>query len=217
MRAAYRPNKLVICGFSAGAHLCGSLAVHYNKMDEANNNSNRPDACILSYPVITSGVNGHQDSFKTLLGSDIYEQDDKQKLAYFSIENHVSQNTPPCFLWHTITDRTVSAENSMIFIQKLLEAGVKCCLHLFSSGDHGMSVASNKWANGEFGEPYCLEQTFNIIEAIKNDSFGFEPEMKAQILKGLEVFDDNTEFKEVANSEVNQWLNLANTWLQSIK
>lgn len=51
-------KKLVLCGFSAGAHLCGSLCVHYGDVDDQGTYedvSNRPDAAILSYPVITSG------------------------------------------------------------------------------------------------------------------------------------------------------------------
>lgn len=53
------PHQLVICGFSAGAHLCGSICVHYADVEDENETykeiSNRPDAAILSYPVITSG------------------------------------------------------------------------------------------------------------------------------------------------------------------
>lgn len=217
LRMMYKPIKLVVCGFSAGAHLCGSLAVHYKDVDEVGNDSNRPDACILSYPVITTGENGHQDSFKTLLGSDVYEQDRSQDLEYFSIENHVSSSTPPCFVWHTIPDQTVPVENSIIFAQKLIEAKVNCSLHLFSSSDHGMSVANSKWSEGHFGEPYCMEQTFKTIDAVKNDLFGFDSELKTQILKGLEVFEQDEKFNGIANEEIAQWPDLANTWLENLE
>ena len=52
-------DQVVCCGFSAGAHLTGSLAVHYQDQELAKELyaeiSNRPDAVILCYPVITSG------------------------------------------------------------------------------------------------------------------------------------------------------------------
>ena len=48
-------KKLVIMGFSAGSHVCGSLAVHFDDVIENNPEyadiSNRPDGVILSYPV----------------------------------------------------------------------------------------------------------------------------------------------------------------------
>ena len=66
------PDKLVICGFSAGGHVCGSLCVHYSDIvdpdPEINAFSNRPDAAILSYPVLTSGKYTHIYSMQALLG-----------------------------------------------------------------------------------------------------------------------------------------------------
>ena len=62
-----RPDRIAVCGFSAGAHLCGSLCVHNKDVEDPKeayqNISNRPDAVILSYPVITSGKYAHRDSF----------------------------------------------------------------------------------------------------------------------------------------------------------
>lgn len=81
------PQKVAVCGFSAGGHLCGSLCVHYTDVvDESNalrNISNRPDAAILSYPVITSGKFAHRPSFVALLGVDATEQE----LKYFYNKN----------------------------------------------------------------------------------------------------------------------------------
>ena len=52
-------RRLFICGFSAGAHVCGSLAVHFDDIKDPDMSldevSNRPDGVILSYPVITTG------------------------------------------------------------------------------------------------------------------------------------------------------------------
>ena len=69
------PDRLVICGFSAGGHLCASVCVHFADIsDEVYEGiSNRPDAAILSYPVITSGDKAHQGSIQALLGADATE------------------------------------------------------------------------------------------------------------------------------------------------
>ena len=79
------PDKLVICGFSAGAHVCGSLGVHFEDVEDPdpvlNSVSNRPDAMILSYPVITSGEYTHIYSMWALLGKD----GPKEDYDYFSL------------------------------------------------------------------------------------------------------------------------------------
>ena len=102
------PAKVAICGFSAGGHLSASLAVHHMDLPDANpayqNISNRPDAAILSYPVITSGEKAHRGSFDALLGKDGTEEE----LHYASLETQVTDETSPCFLWHTATDSSLS-------------------------------------------------------------------------------------------------------------
>ena len=64
-------NRIVCCGFSADAHLAGSLAVHYQepelKEEACPEVSNCPDAVLLCYPVVTSGEKAHRDSFALLL------------------------------------------------------------------------------------------------------------------------------------------------------
>ncbi len=61
-----RADQIAICGFSAGGHLCASLCVHGKDVTDPDENyqsvSNRPDAVILAYPVISSGKYGHRDS-----------------------------------------------------------------------------------------------------------------------------------------------------------
>ena len=68
-------KKIVVCGFSAGAHLAASIGVFWNRefLSELTGFSAeqmRPDRLILSYPVITSGEYAHMGSFENLLGSE---------------------------------------------------------------------------------------------------------------------------------------------------
>src|SRR5699024_6037393 len=106
------PEKIALCGFSAGGHLCASLCVHFGDITDPAPRyqavSDRPDAAILSYPVITSGEYAHRDSMTALLGSEPTEEE----LEYMSLEKHVTADATPCFLWQTVTDATVPVENS---------------------------------------------------------------------------------------------------------
>lgn len=213
------PNQVAVCGFSAGGHLCGSVTVHYDDIAEENElyqrYSNRPDATILSYPVITFGEKAHKDSFKALLGADA----SPEELAYMSLEKHVKETTPPVFLWHTVTDEAVPVENSYLFAESCREKGVAYEQHIFTRGDHGLSLANHEWASGKFGGFYTLQQNMNIIEEGKKGKLQvpvelikmFEPFLKTG--ENVNPFNQN---ENKADEAVAMWPILADLWLRKI-
>lgn len=135
------PHKLAVCGFSAGGHLAASLGVHYDKPylkgnGETDNISNRPDALILCYPVITSGEYAHRGSFENLLGMNPSDE----MLEEMSLEKQVTSNTPPSFLWHTAEDKGVPVENSLLFASALSANGILFEMHIYPQGAHGLGL-----------------------------------------------------------------------------
>lgn len=135
------PEKISISGFSAGGHLAGSLACFWNEkfiadtLETASENL-RPNAAVLSYPVITGGEKAHRGSFDNLCGSD------KALVQKMSLETAVTKNTPPTFLWHTATDGCVPVENSLLMASALRENGIPFELHIFAEGSHGLSTCT---------------------------------------------------------------------------
>ena len=134
---------VAVCGFSAGGHLAGSLGVHWRNLDrelslnsEATGPSCRPDALILSYPVISMKDHYHQGSMENLTGGDSALRD------YFSLEYQAGPDTPPSFLWHTAEDRDVPVENTLKFFSALRAAGRTAEMHIFPKGEHGLSLAT---------------------------------------------------------------------------
>lgn len=107
--------------------------------------SAKPNAVILSYPVITSGDCAHRGSFTALLGADASEEE----LEYMSLEKQVTEDMPPCFLWQTAIDELVPVQNSFLFAQALQEKKIPYAFHVFSKGKHGLSLADEAWANEE--------------------------------------------------------------------
>jgi acetyl esterase/lipase len=136
------PNRIVILGFSAGGHLAGTAAVHFDfgkeDGDEIDKVSCRPDMSILCYPVITTGKHTHQGSVDNLLG----ENPSQELLDYMSIEKQVKENTPPMFLWHTAEDATVPMENSLLLAAALKEKNIDFELHIFPKGRHGLGLSN---------------------------------------------------------------------------
>ena len=131
------PERIAVCGFSAGGHLAASLGVHWGSEKLPYGRACRPDAMILSYPVITSDpAYFHGGSIENLCG------DDEDLRAFFSLEKQVTKETVPAYLWHTVTDESVPVENSMLFISALQKNGVPFECHLFAAGEHGMSICT---------------------------------------------------------------------------
>ena len=185
------PDKLCVCGFSAAAHVCGSVCDYWDEIEESDPEykdiSCRPDAAILSYPVITSGEYAHKDSFKFLLGGDIYDRTDdeaKALLDKYSLEKHVKPTNPPCFIWQTEADNLVPVKNSYLYAEACKNAGVKYEHITFPEGFHGLSIPNRDWAQGNHGEPYTAEQSFALVNAMKRGELE-APEEGAESLLGF--------------------------------
>ncbi len=218
-------NKLIINGGSAGAHVCGSLAVHFDDVPDANPKykdiSCRPDGVILNYPVITTGEFTHIYSVWALVGQNASQEE----LDYFSLEKNVKPDTPPCFIWQTATDDLVPVENSYLFARALKEKGVPFAHYVFPTGFHGLSVATEDFFKGNFGEPYTMEQVDRAVKAVKegkgvNVSGQRRKELEAQFAEDAPKPPTPPEtpaemaakFRDVA-----MWPDLAMVWMSSLR
>lgn len=134
-------EKVIVCGFSAGGHLAGSLGVLWNneiieKYLDIKNEEVKPNVMILCYPVISSGEFAHKGSFDSLLG----EKEAEISRENLSLEKLVSIETPKTFLWHTFDDGTVPVQNSLLFSNALASNKVQFELHIYPSGVHGLGL-----------------------------------------------------------------------------
>ena len=136
-------NRIGIMGFSAGGHLAATASALFdsgkpNAADEVERVGSRPDFAILCYPVISLTENWtHQGSKLNLLG----ENPGPELAKTMSMENAVTAQTPPTFIFQTNADTTVPAENSVYYYLALRKAGVSAELHVFENGPHGVGLA----------------------------------------------------------------------------
>lgn len=139
------PNKIAVCGFSAGGHLAASISVFWNcekifTEEEIKSEIYKPNASILSYPVITSGEKAHEGSFIALTGS----KEKGELWDFVSLEKRVNKGTPPAFLWHCVDDNEVPVENSMYYANALRENGIDFEMHIFPYGGHGKQLTTER-------------------------------------------------------------------------
>ena len=149
----YNIEKLGIMGSSAGGHLAAHTAIAYSSYKSSV--SLRPDFAILCYPVIAmSGEFAHVGCRDNLLGENPWQD----LLEETSAQKHVTETTPPCFIWHTVEDAAVPVENSFMFAQALREKNVPFEIHVYTKGRHGLGL------NAEFNwTEDCLRWIKEIV------------------------------------------------------
>ena len=136
------PNAIAVMGFSAGGHAACHLGVRWHDAAQMAEfgltpEQAKPNAMVLCYPVITGGKFAHRNSFKLLTGSD-----DLAIHARFSLDEMVTDQAPPTFLWHTYEDGSVPVENSLQMFTALRRCGVMSEYHVFPKGGHGLALAN---------------------------------------------------------------------------
>lgn len=163
------PDKIFICGFSAGGHLAGSCGILWNSKPvrdalgitegKTPEGINRPNGMVLSYPVITGGEYRHAGSFKRLCGKDDPTDEERD---VFSLEKHIDDTTPPAFIWHTVSDTCVPVENSILIMGAYAMKKRPFEAHIYPEGPHGLALATEETAC--FRDNYIIEHLQNWMD-----------------------------------------------------
>ncbi len=138
------PEEVFLVGFSAGGHLTGNLAVEHQNIEKKAGVTLdcKPTAVGLCYPVI-SKVCGHKGSYDNLLKG--YSEEEKAEIyKWVSLEDAVSEQTPPAFLWSTAEDTVVPPENAIRYALALGKQGIPYELHVYPRIQHGASTGNQE-------------------------------------------------------------------------
>ena len=167
-------DEVFVIGFSAGGHLVGNLAMEEATIarDYKLDIDCKVKAIGLLYPVISHKF-GYCGTHNNLLKG----LENKEKLLEkLSLHEHVREGQAPAFIATSIEDNVVPAENALQYAAALKARKIPFELHLFPTGWHGFSSASDEINPGQ-----------NVSLLSKNMKNW--PEMCANFFKGFCVED----------------------------
>lgn len=137
------PDQIGVLGTSAGGHLAAmvsNISIDYTELKgDWQTISTIPDFAILVSPVIDLGEFAHKGSRENLLGKDASED----KIKEYSMQNRVTEKTPPTILFHAQNDPAVPVINSILYYEAMVKNKVKGAMFIFPEGEHNIGI-SNK-------------------------------------------------------------------------
>lgn len=137
------PDEIGVLGTSAGGHLAAmvsNIPTDYTELKgDWSTISTVPNFAILVSPVIDLGEFAHKGSRVNLLG----ENASQGKIAEYSMQNRVTEKTPPTILFHAQNDNAVPVINSILYYEAMSKNQVKGAMFIFPQGEHNIGI-SNK-------------------------------------------------------------------------
>lgn len=135
-------DQVGVIGTSAGGHLAATvsnISTDYTELKgDWESISTIPNFAILISPVIDLGEFAHVDSRKSLLG----ENASQEKISEYSMQNRVTEKTPPTILFHAQNDKTVPVMNSILYYKAMTQHKVKGSLFIFPEGEHRIGITN---------------------------------------------------------------------------
>ena len=164
------PDKIAVCGFSAGGHLALSAGLLAQ---------NKPNAMILGYPAASApNYPGADFMLKLLTGKETVTDADASQ---FDLVPQIGKNAPPVFIMATAQD-VLTGMGALPIAQKYCQLGLDYEIHIFQHGPHGYSLAnettsdgSSRYMNAAFAHWHelsvaWLHKTFGELKYVDKDN-----------------------------------------------
>lgn len=197
-------DRVAICGFSAGAHNCAMYSTYWDKpviVDYVGKDKEllRPAACILGYclsdyvfmeknaaDASPMDIEFFKFSNSAFLGTENFTP---ELLEEVSPALHVSDQTPPTYLWATAADNLVPVQHSLRYAHALADNKIPFELHIFEEGAHGLALSTQVTADSQTQKLPDAAKWVPLCDAWLQKRFAYElPELskfEAMVAKGV--------------------------------
>lgn len=195
-------SKVALCGFSAGAHNCAMYSVYWDKpvitdFFKEDAAKFRPAAVILGYPLTdycymkeTMGNDPMANGLFTMSNSSFLgtPMPDDETLREISPVYHVSENTPPTFIWSTAADELVPIQHSIRMAHALADKKVSFELHIYEEGGHGLSLGNQTTAEAKSQINIEIQDWIEKAEKWLQKRFAYELPELTEMEKMMQSF-----------------------------
>lgn len=122
--------QVAVLGSNSGGHLAALLGTIWNEREVVEilgrrAKISRPDAVILNCPAITLQIDYTNVAMRNIITDGKIDLFDR-----LSVEKRVSKYSTPAFIWHTVGEATVPAENALLLANAYKREGVPFSLHI---------------------------------------------------------------------------------------
>ena len=149
------PHRLAVGGGSAGGHLAAATTFcdGFNTVGEDTKISTRANALLLFNPVIDNGVNGYGHERVREFWED------------FSPLHNISSPPPTLFLLGD-NDNLIPVGTGVAFQKAIEDAGGRCDLHIYPTGQHGFFNPGRPAGNGKEYYEDCLQKMDDFLVSL---------------------------------------------------
>lgn len=136
-------ERYAVAGFSSGGHLAAEWGTGNKGYSQYCLPG--PEAIFLGYPASDLKIFQETSSGKGLLHTMLGEQYTEETLLEYNVNDHITQDYPPVYLWHCKDDPVVPFRAAVRMKERLEQQKCPCILREVNKGGHGFGL-------GEFSE-----------------------------------------------------------------
>ena len=140
------PDQIALMGFSAGACISAMSATQWNTPGLSQRlgipeEGIKPNAAVIGYGAsLLSTIFDNTETEELIVPQPGKITADRTPEV--DVVNYVGPHTPPMFFWHNRYDKYVPVINPIMMAEKMSRHKLPFELHIFQSGEHGMSVSN---------------------------------------------------------------------------
>lgn len=193
------PDNVIVCGFSAGGHVCVQCAARWNDAEVAESlgcasEELKVNLAIAGYPAVRL-EKAPEDEMG--FGADLCPHPNTVNERFFGLKNpgdtdveaknllnRIGTHVPPMFIWHTFEDQLVPVTDALELAAKMNEYNRPFELHIFEKGEHGLALGDRTTARKWSHINYHVGHWFDLCEEWLRDYIDVRENMFGKYPKG---------------------------------